>query len=105
MEYWNECIAEAFEDASIKATDEQIDTVAGWVEGAHENFGMAFGHDAIPNPMASEVESLKAKIRKMEESHDKQIWGIKKGVAQRRDITPQDVHIEDDGHVTYDLIG
>ena len=45
MNYWNECIAEAFDSAEIKATQEQIDEVAGWAEGAHENYSMAFDHD------------------------------------------------------------
>ena len=48
MDYWNECVAEALEDAGIAATKEQIDTVAGWVETAHDYYGMAHGHDAIP---------------------------------------------------------
>lgn len=102
MDYWEECITEAFEDAGIEATKEQIDTVVAWVDGAHENYGMAFGHDAIPNPMQTEVEKLKAHIKKLEESHERCIFGIKKGVAQRRNVAPQDVHIADDGHVTYD---
>lgn len=102
MDYWEECIRESFEDAGIKATEEQIYTVVSWVDGAHENYGMAFGHDCIPNPLNSEVESLKRRIRELEEKHEQQLFGIKKGVALRRNVTPQDVHIEDDGHVTYD---
>lgn len=41
MNYWEICIQEAFEDAGIDATKEQIDTVTSWIEGAHENYGMA----------------------------------------------------------------
>jgi len=62
MDYWGECISEAFEDAGIKATNEQISTVSGWVEGAHENYGMAFGHDCIPNPLVLENEKLLKEI-------------------------------------------
>ena len=64
MNYWNECIAEAFDSAEIKATQEQIDEVAGWAEGAHENYGMAFGHDCIPNPQTAEIESLQRELKK-----------------------------------------
>lgn len=64
MDYWNECISEAFEDAGIKASEEQINTVAGWVEGAHENYGMAFGHDCIPSHYESENEKLKRELKK-----------------------------------------
>lgn len=76
MDYWQECIAEAFEDAGIQATQEQIDTVANWVEGAHENYGMAHGHDAIPNPLVLENEKLR---RQMKEEEDKIICPECKG--------------------------
>lgn len=62
MDYWKECIAEAFEDAGIVASKEQIDTVASWAEGAHDNYGMAHGHDAIPNPLRQEVSALEKKL-------------------------------------------
>jgi hypothetical protein len=45
MDYWRECIEIAFADAGIVATEGQIETVVGAVEGSHENYGMAFGHD------------------------------------------------------------
>lgn len=64
MDYWQECIAEAFEDAGITATKEQIETVVSWVEGAHENYGMATGSDCIPNPLVLENESLKKELTK-----------------------------------------
>lgn len=64
MDYWTECISEAFEDAGISATKEQIKTVVEWVEGAHENYGMAHGHDAIPNPLELENDNLKRELRK-----------------------------------------
>jgi len=68
MNYWNECIAEAFEDAGITATDEQINTVASWAEGAHDNYSMANGHDVIGNPVETqaqeELRTLKAEAEK-----------------------------------------
>jgi len=63
MDYWKECIAEAMEDAGITATDEQIDTVTSWVEGAYENYGLATGLDAIPNPLRIEIASLERDLR------------------------------------------
>lgn len=50
MDYWKECIEEAFEDAGIKATQEQIETVTNWVEGAHDNYSMAHGYDVMFKP-------------------------------------------------------
>ena len=67
MDYWKECISEALEDADLKASDEQIQNIAGWVEGAHENYGMAFGHDCIPNPQTLEIEGLQKELKKERE--------------------------------------
>jgi len=64
MNYWDECVKEAFEDAGIKATKDQIDIVISWVEGAHDNYGMSHGHDCIPNPLYEEIDSLKAELKK-----------------------------------------
>jgi DnaJ-class molecular chaperone len=55
MNYWEECIMEAFEDAGITATDNQITTVVNWVEGAH---------DTISNPILAENDKLKTELRK-----------------------------------------
>ena len=102
MEYWNECIREAFEDEGIEATDKQIDNVAGWVEGAHENYGMAFGYDCIPNPLIAEIDTIKKHMKELENAYERQIDGIRSGVAQRRGVDISAVHIEEDGRVTYD---
>jgi hypothetical protein len=69
MDYWYECISEAFEDAGIVATKDQITTVSGWVEGAHDNYGMAHGHDAIPNPVIYEAEKELRKLKRENEEH------------------------------------
>lgn len=64
MDYWKECVEEAFEDAGIKATQEQIDTVISWVEGAHDNYGMAHGHEHITSPLVYENEKLTRELEK-----------------------------------------
>lgn len=101
MDYWKECILDAFEDAGITATEDQIETVVGWVDGAHDNYGMAHGHDCIPNPMISEIENLRRELEKQEQNHQRQLNGVRKGVASRRGVDQNSVSIDDDGHVTY----
>lgn len=68
MDYWEECISEAFEDAGISATKEQLDTVVNWVDGAHENYGLATGLDVANanfiSEEARELERLKKDIEK-----------------------------------------
>ena len=63
-DYWAECIEIAFQDAGITATQDQIATVAGAVEGAHENYGLAHGHDCIPNPLHEENERLRRDLKR-----------------------------------------
>jgi len=101
MNYWKACIEESFCDAGITATEEQINLVIDWVEGAHENIGMATGAECIPNPMESEVNEYKRKLEKLELAHEHIISGITKGVAHRRNVSVSDVSIDDNGHVTY----
>lgn len=67
MDYWKDCIEESFEDAGIEATQDQINTVISWVEGAYENYGMATGRDCIPNSMVSENEDLRKALKKERE--------------------------------------
>lgn len=62
-DYWNECISSALDEVDIVATKEQIESIAGDVEVSHENFGMAHGHDAIPNPLRTENDQLKNDLR------------------------------------------
>lgn len=76
MTFWKECVSEAFDEAKITATGEQVEIVASWVEGAHENYGMAHGHDCIPNPLVTENKKLKQELR---DEKDKIICEVCKG--------------------------
>lgn len=69
-DYWKECIGEAMEAAGISATDVQIEEVVGWVEGAHENYGTAHGHDCIPNPAVSQAEDELRALKRENEKHE-----------------------------------
>ncbi len=97
MDYWAECISTSFDEAGIKATDEQIELVAGDVEVAAENYGMAHGHDAIPNPRDADVDRITKQLKQMEEERDQMELNFKKNVAMRRGCKAQDVSIEEDG--------
>ncbi len=64
MDYWEECVAEAFEDAKIQASDEQVNIVASWIESAHDNYGMAFGHDVATANFHGEKERERQELEK-----------------------------------------
>lgn len=100
---WKETITESFDEAGIQANEEQIDIVTGWVEGLHENWGTYTGSEYIPNPMCSEVDELKRKIRELERDKQCIVDGYCKNVATRRNVNPHDVTIDRYGNATYDL--
>jgi hypothetical protein len=101
MNYWKECITEACEDAGLKVTDDQLDTITSWIEGAHENYGLATGSEFIPNPLAEEVRNLKKSCQESDERADKERENFRNNVATRRGVHPSDVHIDDQGQATY----
>lgn len=68
MDYWRECLEQGFEECGIKATKEQIDFMVDMVEGAHDCYGMAFGHDCIPDPLEIENKELKRKLEREKNS-------------------------------------
>ncbi len=63
MDYWKECISEAFDEAKIVATQEQIATVADFARGAHETQHMTCGLHKGPDPIHEENRRLKGKLR------------------------------------------
>lgn len=64
MDYWTECISEAFSEAGITATKEQIDIVVDIVKNSHENYGTFTGEEHIPNPIVIENKELKLKLER-----------------------------------------
>ncbi len=71
MDYWEECIKEALEDAGLTATGKQIDIIVSWVEGAHDNYSLATGEEVASknhiSDEARELASLKQEIERSEE--------------------------------------
>lgn len=61
--YWIEAVECALDDVGITATDEQIISIAASMETNHECYGMAFGHDCIPNPVVLEKEKLEKDLK------------------------------------------
>ena len=58
MNYWKEAIEAALDDAGLKATTEQVETMTKAITISHDQYGMAFGHDCIPNPLQTEIKRL-----------------------------------------------
>ena len=63
-EYWNECVAAALEEHGLPATPDQITAIASDIEGAHENYGMAFPGNMGPHPLQAEVDDLRRQLQR-----------------------------------------
>ncbi len=80
MDYWRACIEEAFEDAGIEASDDQIDTVASWVDGANENYGLATGSEvATANYIGEKDRSIRDLKEELQKELDKKTCEVCKG--------------------------
>lgn len=76
MNYWEECIGLALDEVGILATEEQIKTIAGFVETGHEDYGQAHGYECIPNPLSQEIKRLETDLKtEKEKIHCKECLG------------------------------
>lgn len=80
MEYWEECISEAMDDVGLSATEEQIKGVAEWVEGAHDNYGLATGRDVADTNYHASYES---KIREANDRTEKELSAASESFDKR----------------------
>lgn len=97
--YYEDTVREAFDDANIIATEEQIDTVISWVVNASENYGLATGRDCIPNPKNSEIEALKALHKKEIERLENRDLQYRQSVAKRHGVDANQVYLDEYGSV------
>lgn len=54
-EYWQECLSNAAQECGVTLAPEQLAYLAEAVEGAHENYGMAF-YSPPPSDRISAIE-------------------------------------------------
>lgn len=96
-EYWKESLEDVFDTHGITPKEQLLEDIVHIAEMESE----ACGYHLIPNPMSTEVEELKAKIIEIKSEHDRQINGVLKGVAERRNVDIGSVTIDKDGLVIY----
>lgn len=86
FDYWKESLECALEEAGAAGalTAEQIDRVAGSLEVSAENQDMAFGHDAIPNPLAAEVKAAESRLESQRAEASEQESELRKVIANLR---------------------
>ena len=64
--------------------------------GRHDNYGMATGRDAIPNPMEDEVRRLSRAHAEEVDDLKSQINKYRSSVARRRGVRVEDVYLDGD---------
>lgn len=68
MEYWLEHAEIAMDEAKLDATPEQLDTIAGVIESAHEFYSQSMGHDVATanwqGARGREIEDLKKAVQR-----------------------------------------
>jgi len=65
IRYWQDCMAEACDEANLTITPEQLKILAHSAEMGHECYGMSFYQP--PSPLIDEVDRLKKKLRAEQE--------------------------------------
>lgn len=93
MNYWDEAVRAAFDEAEITATEEQILQVVDFMEGAHENEFMC--HAPVENPLIHEISELKRKHENETKDAEKRLDATKALALRARGLSP------DDACVTY----
>ena len=67
LDLWQDVVAEAFEEYGINASNDQLRSVAKDVQGAHENWDMAFPVPQGPHPLEDENARLKKLLKAEQE--------------------------------------
>lgn len=66
-DYWEEAVISSLEEFGVSVSEEQTAGIARDMEVAHEQYGMAFGHDVADKNLiaarAQEMADLRAEIR------------------------------------------
>jgi len=76
VDYWIECTETALEEAGITATEAQIKTIADCFQGGLENYDMAFPSGAPDLPKESELDKVRAKLKREREKLHYRLWVI-----------------------------
>ena len=101
IEYWKECVSIGADDCGAELTDEQLDCIAGSVEGGHENYGMAFYSPPASDRLDSIEREWEAKYKALQKEFDKYVGdaetAVRHALRQHRDAT---ISIGERGEVT-----
>lgn len=82
FDYWKDCISQAADDVGLIIANEHLNHLADAVEGAHENYGMAF-YQPPPSERLSDIEDgWKKKLKDLELEFSKYRANAEKAVGR-----------------------
>jgi len=61
LDYWRDCLAESFDEAGVTVTAEQLDLIAGNVDGASSEYG-SYSYQPS-DPMLGEISRLEKALK------------------------------------------
>lgn len=70
LDYWEECLADSFQEHGITVTREQLHAIADDVEGAHDCYGMAFYTPPASDRISVIESEWKAKFDRLQREFD-----------------------------------
>ncbi len=82
IDFWKECISEAADSCTVALTPEQLTTIAETVEGAHDNYGLAFYSPPSSDRFAEIEREHKAAIKRLEARHEQYRSNAEKAVRE-----------------------
>ncbi|MDE2470793.1 MAG: hypothetical protein KGL35_19120 [Bradyrhizobium sp.] len=86
FDYWQEALETALDEAGAQTalTIGQIVSVARSLQASAENQGMAFGHDAIPNPLKAEVTAAEKRLEASKQEAESREAELKQQITELR---------------------
>lgn len=100
LDYWRECVSTAAEDCGLTMTADQLEFIAYAVEGAHENYGMAFYSPPPSDGIAEIRREGQAALDKLQRAFDAYQRGSKIAVRRALRLYPDaNISIQDDGEI------
>lgn len=95
-DYWLEALEIALDDEGLldAIPKKARENIAGSLEISHENYGMAHGHDAIPNPRDADIERLKAAHKREIEEFEALDAAYRKGIGRLKNVDPRRIYVD-----------
>lgn len=100
LDYWRDAVAAALDDAGITLTNDiTLTAIARSIEVSHDNYGMAHGHDCIPNPLSIEVRRLEDARKSDAVSEEKRVDTWRAALGRACNVNPRRLSICNNGQV------